>query len=401
MKLNRQKAAVLLAAALAVSMAGCGGGTKDATANIQAALEKANAVKSMDANMLMEMDMSIMGVSMETETMMTMSCFDDPLKLKADMTMDMGEMGSVSMSMYADMDGDSYTMYLYDGSAWTVDTVDMGELLQYDAQESMNLYLEHAADFTLEGSEEVNGSTADKYSGVIPGDAMSEVMSQSAATTSMESMTDTLDIDLSELYKDLGDLPITVWVDRQSGYPVRYSMDMSELMSSMLKSAMSAASTDVEGLDFSGMFTVDKMTLEMDCFNFNAATDFTIPEEALQAAQAGSSTGEDDPLSADNSLGSSYRLTWMEMDGDRYDIDTLSALSDEEFLITLNLLDDGVFQLDMYTDGVSETVEGTWTLDGTDLTLISEGEELAGELIGTSLTLTQDGETMGFELAQD
>lgn len=397
---KRRSAALLLAAALTVSLAGCGGGTKDATASIQAALEKANAVESMDATMLMEMDISMLGVTMETETMMTMSCFNDPLKLKADMTMDMGELGSVSMSMYADMDGDNYNLYLYDGTAWTVDRVDMGELLQYDAQESLNLYLEHAADFTPEGSEEINGSTADKYSGVIPGEAMSEVLSQSAATSSMESMTGELGMDLSDLYKDLGDLPITVWIDRQTNYPVRYSMDMTQVMSSVMSSAMSAAGGEVEGLDFSGMFTVSKMTLEMDCFNFNAATDFTIPEEASQAAQEGGSAAGD-PVGMDSSLGSSYSLVWMEMEGVRYDVDTLNALSDEEFLTTLHLLDDGTFLMDLYSGGVSETVEGTWTLDGFDLTLTSNGEDLDGELTGTSLTLSEDGQTMGFELVQD
>ena len=287
---NRRIVALLLAAALTVSLAGCGGGTKDATANIKAALEKANAVESMDATMLMEMDMSILGISMETETMMTMSCFNDPLRLKADMTMDMGDLGSVSMSMYANTDGDDYTMYLYDGTSWTVDSVDMGDLLQYDAQQSMNLYLEHAASFTLAGSEEINGSTADKYTGVIPGEAMSEVMSKSAATSSMESMTGELDMDLSELYKDVGDLPITVWVDRQSGYPVRYYLVMTKMMQSILEKTMAAAVESGEA-NLSGMITVNQLTITMDCYNFGNATEFTIPDEALQAAQDGDSMG--------------------------------------------------------------------------------------------------------------
>lgn len=278
MKFGKRTAAFALSAALALSLAACGSGTEKSTGDIATALEKINAVKSLEATMVMEMDMSLMGQSMETETAMNMVCFNDPMKLKADMTMDMGELGSFTMNMYAAMDGDNYTVYMNDGSAWTSETVDMSYLQQYDAQESMNLYLESGDDYTLEGTEEINGSTANKFTGVIRGDALEEVLAASGATSSLESSVG--DLDLSELYSDLGDLPITVWVDQESSYPVRYAMDMTELMQGIMEKSMAAAGG--EG-DISGTLTVDKVSLIMDCFNFDNATDFEIPAEALGA----------------------------------------------------------------------------------------------------------------------
>ena len=278
MKFGKRTAAFALSAALALSLAACGSGTEKSTGDIATALEKINAVKSLEATMVMEMDMSLMGQSMETETAMNMVCFNDPMKLKADMTMDMGELGSFTMNMYAAMDGDNYTVYMNDGSAWTSETVDMSYLQQYDAQESMNLYLESGDDYTLEGTEEINGSTANKFTGVIRGDALEEVLASSGATSSLESSVG--DLDLSELYSDLGDLPITVWVDQESSYPVRYAMDMTELMQGIMEKSMAAAGG--EG-DISGTLTVDKVSLIMDCFNFDNATDFEIPAEALGA----------------------------------------------------------------------------------------------------------------------
>ena len=278
MKFGKRTAAFALSAALALSLAACGSGTEKSTGDIATALEKINAVKSLEATMVMEMDMSLMGQSMETETAMNMVCFNDPMKLKADMTMDMGELGSFTMNMYAAMDGDNYTVYMNDGSAWTSETVDMSYLQQYDAQESMNLYLESGDDYTLEGTEEINGSTANKFTGVIRGDALEEVLASSGATSSLESSVG--DLDLSELYSDLGDMPITVWVDQESGYPVRYAMDMTELMQGIMEKSMAAAGG--EG-DISGTLTVDKVSLIMDCFNFDNATDFEIPAEALGA----------------------------------------------------------------------------------------------------------------------
>lgn len=278
MKFGKRTAALALGAALTLSLAACGSGTEKSTGDIATALEKINTVKSLEATMVMEMDMSLMGQSMETETVMNMTCFNDPMKLKADMTMDMGELGSFTMNMYAAMDGDNYTVYMNDGSAWSSETVDMSYLQQYDAQESMNLYLESGDDYTLDGTEEINGSTANKFTGVIRGDALEEVLAASGATSSLESSVG--DLDLSELYSDLGDLPITVWVDQESGYPVRYAMDMTELMQGIMEKSMAAAGGEE---DISGMITMDKMSLVMDCFNFDNATDFEIPAEALGA----------------------------------------------------------------------------------------------------------------------
>lgn len=278
MKFGKRTAAFALSAALALSLAACGSGTEKSTGDIATALEKINAVKSLEATMVMEMDMSLMGQSMETETAMNMVCFNDPMKLKADMTMDMGKLGSFTMNMYAAMDGDNYTVYMNDGSAWSSETVDMSYLQQYDAQESMNLYLESGDDYTLDGTEEINGSTANKFTGVIRGDALEEVLAASGATSSLESSVG--DLDLSELYSDLGDMPITVWVDQESGYPVRYAMDMTELMQGIMEKSMAAAGGEE---DISGMITMDKMSLVMDCFNFDNATDFEIPAEALGA----------------------------------------------------------------------------------------------------------------------
>lgn len=280
MKFGKRIAVLALGAALTLSMTACGGTENKDTSSgdISTAMEKLNAVSSLDATMVMEMNMSVMEQTMETKTTMNMSCFNDPMKLKADMTMDMGDLGAVDMSMYAAMDGDTYNMYLYDGSSWTTQAVDMSYLQQYDAKESMNLYLESGDDYTLDGTEEINGSTANKFTGVIRGEALEEVLAASGATSNLEASVG--DLDLASLYSDLGDLEITVWVDQESGYPVRYAMDMTQMMQGMMDKILAASA---EGEDTSGMLTVDKVNMVMDCFNFNSAADFEIPAEALGA----------------------------------------------------------------------------------------------------------------------
>ena len=280
MKSGKRIAVLALGAALTLSMTACGGteNKDNSSGDIGTAMEKLNAVSSLDATMVMEMNMSVMEQVMETKTTMNMSCFNDPMKLKADMTMDMGDLGSVDMSMYASMDGDTYNMYLYDGTNWTTQAVDVSYLQQYDAKESMNLYLESGDDYTLAGTEEINGSTTNKFTGVIRGEALEEVLAASGATSNLEASVG--DLDLASLYSDLGDLEITVWVDQESGYPVRYAMDMTQMMQDMMDKILAASA---EGEDTSGMLTVDKVNMVMDCFNFNSAADFEIPAEALGA----------------------------------------------------------------------------------------------------------------------
>lgn len=276
MKFGRRAAALTLGGLLALSVTACGGTTNkgNSAEKIQAALEKINAIQSMDATMFMEMDMSAMGQSIETDTTMNMSCFNDPMKLKADMTVSMGELGAVSMSVYAQQDGEQCSTYLYDGTSWTVQTMEIDDLQQYDAQQSMDLYLESGVDYAYEGTEEINGMTTDKYSGVIRGDAMEEVMKASGATSNLESSLGS-SVDLSNLYSDMEDMPITVWIDQETGYPVRYYMDMTDVMQAMMTKMFSSMGA--------GSITIGKMQITMDCFNFDNVADFEIPAEALAA----------------------------------------------------------------------------------------------------------------------
>lgn len=276
MKFGRRAAALTLGGLLALSVTACGGTTNkgNSAEKIQAALEKINAIQSMDATMFMEMDMSAMGQSIETDTTMNMSCFNDPMKLKANMTVSMGELGAVSMSVYAQQDGEQCSTYLYDGTSWTVQTMEIDDLQQYDAQQSMDLYLESGVDYAYEGTEEINGMTTDKYSGVIRGDAMEEVMKASGATSNLESSLGS-SVDLSDLYSDMEDMPITVWIDQETGYPVRYYMDMTDVMQAMMTKMFSSMGA--------GSITIGKMQITMDCFNFDNVADFEIPAEALAA----------------------------------------------------------------------------------------------------------------------
>lgn len=171
MKMKNSLLAMLLALMMALSLTACGGGdgdkdgSKDPAGDTQEPagdtqepaaqadpLEEARKVmadaKSMDAVMVMEMDMTADGQSMETTTMMAMSMFTDPMKMQVEVEMDMGELGSQAMSVYADTnDEGKMMMYLYDGTTWHVQEGTEADIAGYDLSGTLEGYVDSTSNF--------------------------------------------------------------------------------------------------------------------------------------------------------------------------------------------------------------------------------------------------------------
>lgn len=248
-----------------------------------AALENMNSVTSMEMQMLMEMDMTVEADGqkeiVESITTMDMVTFTDPLKIKMDMTMDMGAEGSVSMSIYADADeSGAYTMYMYDGAEWQAAPMSGLEIAEYDARSSMVGTIGEASLYTEEGTEKVNGANAYKYSYVMTGDEMKEALLSSGALNSLSSIGLTTS-DVYDMLDGLGEVYTYVWVDEETLYPVKYEMDMTDVMDALMGVIVEAMGEQAEGITMH----VPKLTMTMTCSNYNNAEDFTIPEEAKAA----------------------------------------------------------------------------------------------------------------------
>lgn len=285
MKRTNRVAALVLSAALALSLAACGGGTEGKTPDagkdpVQAATEKMASATSMTAQMTMDMDMSVSGQTASTSTTMDMTVFNDPMKLKADIKITANGTEQ-SMGIYADGDKDSYTMYVTaDGTSWQKQAATLEELQQYDPKGSMDSYLSMSSSFKEGATEQVNGKDAVKYTGVIPGKDMEELMNTTGALDSLKNIDPSGavgDDQIKEMFKDMADLPVNLWIDKESGYPVKYEMDMTDMMSTMFKKLLTAMNMDESLMD------VTKMQITMVCSDFNAAADFEIPAEAKAA----------------------------------------------------------------------------------------------------------------------
>ncbi|MDE7202189.1 MAG: hypothetical protein K2O91_09880 [Lachnospiraceae bacterium] len=299
--------ALILTGVLALSATACGDSSKNANASVntdsrtetqentaqpaeqaseaqpevdpmEEAMKNMESVTSMEAQMIMDMDMNISAngqeQAVESTTTMDMVCFSDPLKIKMDMTMDMGDQGSVNMQVYAEpSESGTYNVYMFDGQSWSTQESAASALAEYDARSSMISSIGDSTQYTQEGTEQVNGANAYKYSYVLSEEEMKEQILSSGALDSVSSLG--MEVDES-MFDGLGEMTSYVWIDEATLYPVKYEMDMTAVMDTLMTNMIAALGDQAEGVSMS----IPKMKISMTCSNFNNATDFTVPDEA-------------------------------------------------------------------------------------------------------------------------
>lgn len=299
MKKTKRALAALSALTLTLSLTACGGGGQQSTGDsgtdamtpterVAAAEEKMSALTSLSIDMTQDIGMSFAMADQSQElnmsTKMQMDVIQEPLKAKGTMQIDMGEeLGGVQdVELYIMSEDDAANLYMQMGGQWIKQSVTEAELGQYDAAESLELYLDSAADFAEAGTEQIGGADATKFTGVIKGDKLYDVIEESGVLSSLgQTGTDVSEDELKAMLSKLGDLPMSVWINAD-GYPVQYEMDMSQMIDSILQKAL-----EMEGAADQGMtMTVSKAAMSLTCSNFNAVEDFGLPAEAQNATAA-------------------------------------------------------------------------------------------------------------------
>ena len=94
--------------------------------------------------------------------------------------------------------------------------------------------------------------------------------------------------------ESLGGIPTTISLDNKTGYIVRYTMDMTELMQNLMPVLMDqlmatiAEESGLEGLDLSMLrlkLDVSKTVVAVELYDFDAAGTVEIPAEARAAEE--------------------------------------------------------------------------------------------------------------------
>lgn len=284
---TKKMAAGALALTMAASLAACGGGGQgsaptpgvSAADALAAAQEALAGVTSMSYDMTMKTEMSMNGQTVAMDTTAVADYIVSPLKMKLDMTVGMGDQGSVKTTMYVLEEDNNYISYtgmdVGAGMTWVKQELEgMDALAQYDAKAGFSLYMNSGKDFTENGTDTVNGAQAVRYDGVISEQALGEVLEASGAMAQMSSL-NLSEEDMQSMLSSLGDMPVSIWIAQDSGLPVKYEMDMTSVMQNMMNSAMESAGADAAD------FEVGNMVLSMTLSNINGVAEIEIPADAL------------------------------------------------------------------------------------------------------------------------
>ena len=277
------KSKKLLAAALAavLTLAGCGTTVLSAeeTKELLTLSQKTMAtVESMAAEMTMEMDMSMGEETAETTTVAKILTQQNPLRMQMNLSATLEDgTEAQNMQMYAEEEDGKLRTYVLAADTWYSQTMELGGLAQYNAEENVTLYLSNLADFSATATEKINDTEATKIEGTLKKDVLQKVLAESGMTETAAAMGVTEE-QLAALTESVKSLPLTLWIDAD-GYVLKYEMNLTEVMQKIMDKAMEAAGST----DASSAVKVEKTSISMVCSQFNAVKEITIPEEAKSA----------------------------------------------------------------------------------------------------------------------
>ncbi|MBO7374166.1 MAG: hypothetical protein J6U19_08015 [Oscillospiraceae bacterium] len=296
MKTVKKGLALLLALIMVLSLTACG--------NLEAlkTVRKIQKLESYHADYSIDMNMSL--------GMLGQSFMDMPFRIDGDADVNRdplcGEgtfqadlMGETKEGrFYLAKEDNTLTLYLSTdgGETWKANPIDLSDSSPDTgfgfSREFIESLVKIADSFEEAGEEEVNGYTATVYEGFISGEEMKAKIDESDA---LDAVAEGMELDPDELVlEEIGDIPITVALDNETGLPVKFTVDLSALMDSLLPlfiqavtkaSAESGEDTDeiIALLSFMDV-SFDEFLITVLLSDFDEVGEVTIPEEVIAAA---------------------------------------------------------------------------------------------------------------------
>ena len=222
-------------AAMLLSLCGCGMfRTRVAKAAVKMSkLESLHA----DVDMQVGMGISVLGqdVNADTAIMGGVDIQRSPERLYADLAAEVEGFEQDLLIYGIGRDG-GYDIYSSadSGESWTKGSAenDSANSSKADGKSIFLLLSESAASFKEYGKEKVNSSDALRYNGRITSDELKQALELANAKQALE---ESLDVKLDDdVFADLGDVPVSIWIDVESGMIVRIEMDMSDVMQGLV-----------------------------------------------------------------------------------------------------------------------------------------------------------------------
>ena len=223
-------------AAMLLSLCGCG----MFRTHVAKAAIKMSKLDSLHADVEMQIGMgiSLLGQDVNADAAITggADIQSDPERVYVNL---MAEVAGFEQNLlfYGVGRDDGFDVYssVDSGDSWTKGSVEDDDSSKNSKADGKSLFLllsESAASFKEYGKEKVNGSDAIGYNGKITSDELRQALELANAKQALE---ESLDVELDDdVFEDLGDVPVSIWIDVKSGMIVRVEMDMSDVMQGLV-----------------------------------------------------------------------------------------------------------------------------------------------------------------------
>ncbi len=292
MKKLKKLTAVILIAALALSLSACGSfGMRMFFAG-----QKMSRLKSwsMDTHVDLGMSFSVLGQPLDLDTVIDGRADVTAEPPAARLDLDVTALGETTgIRSYYEQNGEVCTAYATSngGKSWSTETLALDDMpARLPDREELKELAALASVFEERGKESIRGSEATVYAGTVSGEDAAKLLE---ATGTLDSLLRGFGLDASKLPHDFsGSIPMTIALDNKSGMIVRVTMDLTALMKELLPSLLDVLSDELAGrIGFSGLnlgllgsgLDVTRCTVVEELYNFNAVSTIEIPAEARAA----------------------------------------------------------------------------------------------------------------------
>lgn len=236
MKKTKRILVFAILAAMLLSLCGCG----MFRTHVAKAAIKMSKLESLHADVEMQIGMgiSVLGQDVNADAAVTggADIQRDPERVYVNMNAEVAGFEQ-NMLLYAvgrDGGADVYSS-ADSGESWTKDSIENDDSSKSSKADGKSVFLllsDSAASFKEYGKEKVNGSDAIRYNGKITSDELKQALELADVKQSLE---ESLDVELDDdVFENLGDVPVSIWIDVKSGMIVRVEMDMSDVMQGLV-----------------------------------------------------------------------------------------------------------------------------------------------------------------------
>ncbi len=282
---------LLFAVLLLLISAGCGGPASNQadTDAVKAAVDKFRACESFTLSQITEIEETVTAEGMSYVysgiNEMQLQLITGPefcVMTQTTMSQEFdGEQMQQRTASYVVPENGGYTEYFTDGLEWYKLSTDADvSLMGLSASAFVDTFFTDMIGFRKAAVEELEGGRATRYEGELEGENLLSMLEANGVLSALSSMSENQQAKIRDnLMKDLSGVTVKVWVEEDSGYPIRFEISLAQILGELndsIAKSLGNKSSDQQ-------VTTGKYLLSMSLGDFDAVEEIVLPPETANA----------------------------------------------------------------------------------------------------------------------